>query len=301
MNQTVEQLLKHLRASQPLNRIVTAATRNLLNSCGFKSELIVKHLHRLGSVQCNLPNGHVLLLESDGNDWIPNQLFWKGWAGYEPETLPLFFRLASTARVTLDIGAYIGLFALLAGYANSEGHVYAFEPLLNLYARVKRHVDLNSLRNVHCLNIALADFNGTTEIFHQPGNTCTASLSLEFMQWQPGWRSSVVTVATADQFVQEEKLMHVDLVKIDTESTEPQVLTGMLSTLERDHPNIICEVLPTFGVEKALIDILRPHGYYFYQLTDKGLIWRDSIEGSLEFKNYLFSTISPERISQIWR
>jgi FkbM family methyltransferase len=42
---------------------------------------------------------------------------------------PLFWRLACKARVTLDIGAHVGYYSVLAGMANPAGTVFAFEPL----------------------------------------------------------------------------------------------------------------------------------------------------------------------------
>jgi hypothetical protein len=81
---------------------------------------MIKHLHRFGIVRSRLPHGRTLRLWSRGDDWIANQVHWRGWDGYEPETLPLFFRLAATARVTLDVGAHVGFFTLLAGHANPE-------------------------------------------------------------------------------------------------------------------------------------------------------------------------------------
>jgi hypothetical protein len=59
-------------------------------------EVAIKHLPRTGPVRSRLPNGEVLRLWSRGDDWISNQVFWRGWSGYEPETTPLFFELAVT-------------------------------------------------------------------------------------------------------------------------------------------------------------------------------------------------------------
>ena len=118
--------------------------------------------------------------------------------------------------------------------------------------------------------------------------TFTASLSREFMNWQPAWSSSMVDVTTGDKFVAENDLPRVDLLKIDTESTEPQVLAGMLKTIERDRPQIICEVLPDL-TETRIEELLSPLGYSFYRITDRGLVRQESITGDLIFRNYLFS------------
>jgi FkbM family methyltransferase len=249
-------------------------------------------------VRTKLPNGRTLRLWSQGDDWISTQIFWNGWNAYETETLDLFFRLALTARIVFDIGAHVGLFALIAAHANPEGDVFAFEPNPSTYQRLQYHVWLNQLSNIRCLNSAMGDVNCTAELFHQPGMTSTASLSRDFMDWQKTWSSSSVPVVTGDKFIRDNEIHHVDLVKIDTESTEPQVLKGMMKTLERDRPNIICEVLPSI-TQQSLQKILLPLGYHFYQLTDRGLIWRDTIMGELEFRNYLFSQAGPDAINRV--
>ena len=140
--------LKRLRVSQPFNYLATSAVHWLLASTGLQSELIIKRLRRVGMVRRRLPNGRTLRLWSRADDWVSNQIYWRGWSGYEPETVPLFFRLATHARVTLDVGAYVGFYTLLAAHANPTGQVYAFEPLLSVYERLQWNVMLNGLTNV---------------------------------------------------------------------------------------------------------------------------------------------------------
>ena len=202
--------------------------------------------------------------------------------------------LATQAEVVLDVGAHVGVFSLVAAHANPGARVFAFEPVPPTYQRLQSNVALNQLKNVRCFQSALGDQDGTTEVFHQPGMTFTASLSREFMHWQPSWSSSMVTVITGDKFVEENDLPRVDLMKIDTESTEPQVLAGMLKTIERDRPNIICEVLPDL-TERSIENLMRPLGYSFYRITDNGLVREEKITGDLKFRNYRVSPARDER------
>ncbi len=65
--------------------VATSMTRAALSAVGANSELVVKHLHRVGTVRRILPNGRALVLGSHGDDWISNQVYWRGWAGYETE------------------------------------------------------------------------------------------------------------------------------------------------------------------------------------------------------------------------
>ena len=106
--------------------------------------------------------------------------------------------------------------------------------------------------------------------FDGDANALQSALSYDFMRSAEMICSFPVSVITVDSFVRENAIEGVDLVKIDTESTEPQVLLGMIETIRRDQPAIICEVLKGRASEKLLAQILRPLGYRFYLLTPDG-------------------------------
>lgn len=295
---TIKRYAKRLRNTQPFNRIVTSGVRSVFRLTGLESEFVIRHLHRVGNVECRLPNDRVLRLWSRADDWVSNQIFWRGMYGYEPETVPLFFRLARSSRVTIDIGAYVGFFTLLAAHANPDAEVYAFEPMPEVFDRLRKNISLNRLPKVQSIASAVSDSDGTAEFFHQStGMPTSSSLSLEFMRSANGLTSTTVPITTLDHFVEEKMLDRIDLLKIDTESTEPDVLRGAINTIRRDQPVIFCEVLKGRGSEQPLEEILRPLGYRYYLLTPDGPICRDRIEGHPELLNYLFTTLSPDEVA----
>ena len=296
----LNRLLKALRASQPCNWLTTSLVHAGLNTMGVRSEFLIKHLHRVGSVSSRLPNGRILRLRSRGDDWVSNQVFWRGWSGYEPETAPLLFRIASRAAVTLDVGAHVGFYTLLAAHANPSGRVFAFEPMPAIHARLTRNVRINRLANVTCICSAVGEAEGTAEFYHMDVEIpCSSSLSYEFMAQAGEVSHTTVRVVALDQFAERVGLDRVDLVKIDTESTEPQVLRGMARVLERDHPTLICEVLQGRGSERSLEEILGPLEYRFYLLTPEGPSIRSRIEGHPEWLNYLFTPLGLEDVARL--
>jgi FkbM family methyltransferase len=300
VGEQIREVLKKLRLSQPLNYVATSAVRALLARIGRQPEFVIKHLHRAGKVKRRLPNGRMLRLQSRADDWVSNQIYWRGWNGYEPETVPLFFRLAARACVTSDVGAYIGFYTLLAAHANPAGRVFAFEPLPAAYARLQRNIELNRLANVRCVASAVGETDGVAEFFHMAtALPCSSSLSYEFMRSAGEAQRALVPVLTLDRFVREQGLARVDLVKIDTESTEPEVLRGRAKTLRRDQPMIFCEVLQGRGAEKPLEEILRSLGYRYYLLTSDGPALRDQIEGHPAWLNYLFTTLEPSQVAKL--
>jgi FkbM family methyltransferase len=295
----LKKLLKRGRASQPFNYLATTAVRGLLGAAGLRSEFVIKHLHRLGTVRARLPNGHELLLWSRGDDWVSNQVYWRGWQGYEPETAPLFFRLASRAAVTVDVGAHVGYYTLLAAHANPAGRVFAFEPLPAVFERLRCLVALNRLANVTCNASAVGDADGTADFYHVPeGLPSSSSLSYEFMRPAGPLCRTPVPVLTLDRFLRENGVARLDLVKLDTETTEVQVLRGMTETLRRDRPHLVCEVLARPGVAEPLEALLGPLGYRYYHLTAAGPVPRPRVEGHLVWKNYLFTTLRPDELAR---
>lgn len=280
--------LKALRASAVINSVSTRGLRSLrLRGSAF--EWLVRHLHRVGNVAVPLPNGDVLRLWSNGDDWVSNQVFWRGWAGHEPETTTVFFRLAERSACTIDVGAYVGYYALLAAHASPTARVFALEPLPAIHARLTRHVSLNGVSNVECVMAAAGAREGAARFYHVPqGLPTSSSLSREFMASADKVVATEVPVITIDRLVRDRGIGRVDLAKIDTESTEPDVLEGMRETLGRDRPALVCEVLKGRGAEERLAPILEPYGYRFYLLTPDGPERRSRIEGHPTWLNYLF-------------
>ena len=286
----IKQALRKARVSQPFNFLATFTVRGVLSLLGITPEFVVQHLHRAGVARCVLPNGRVLKLWSRGDDWVCTQIYWKGLSGYEPETVPVFLRLATSARVIFDVGAYVGFYTVLAALANPSVRVYAFEPHTNAYERLLRNVRINHLINVECLRAAVGETEGTSELFCGPGRLPTSSsLSAEFMSPHGALRGMSVRVVSLDAFIRNSGVERVDLLKIDTESIEPRGLLGMLETLRRDRPSIICEVLRGRGAEDRLEDILGGLGYHYYLLTPTGPMPVPRVAGHEAWLNYLFT------------
>jgi hypothetical protein len=103
---------------------------------------------------------------------------------------------------------------------------------------------------------------------------------------QYGIRSETVQVISIDRFLHDRDVTGVDLVKIDTESTEDDVLAGMQDTLRRDRPKVICEVLPR-GPAEALQAILEPLGYQYFLLRPEGPQRRPDLTPDDEWRNFL--------------
>jgi FkbM family methyltransferase len=275
----------------PLNHPVTSAVRAVLPTPARAHPFVARFLPRSGVVEAPLPDGRAFRMWSQGDDDIATTLFWRDWAGHEPETTTAFYQRAVSARTTLDIGAHVGYFALLAGLANPGGRVFAFEPLDRVRERLTRNVELNGLTNVQIRPVALGRGSGTAAFFHVPdGIPSSSSLSGEFMRSiidTDRLVTSDVEVTTVDEFVAQEGLAGtVDLVKIDTEDTEDQVLEGMTKTLAGDRPAIFCEVLKD-GTGQRIEEIVGRFDYELFLLTPDGPRRCERIRPDPRWRNFL--------------
>jgi FkbM family methyltransferase len=294
----LRQIGKRVRGSQPFNYIATSLARAITTTVGWQPEFLPRHLHKVGRVTCTLPNGRSFSLWSRGDDWVSNRVFWYGWKGYEPETVGVFAALAANASCTIDIGAYVGFFALVAAQSNPSAMVHAFEPMPPIFARLQNNIRMNGFANVAAHEMAVGDASGAADFYFATETELptSSSLSPTFTPDASDLTSRSVRVVRLDDFVREESIGRVDLMKIDTETTELSVLRGATEMLQRDHPHIVCEVLHDRADKTAMSALLKSFGYAFYLLTPDGPQRQNEIAGHPEFLNYLFTTMTPDEL-----
>jgi FkbM family methyltransferase len=254
---------------------------------GGPSDIVVRHLLRSGHVEDLLPNGRRLRLWSEADDWVSNQVFWRGWRSYEPDTASLFFGLAERATTVVDIGAYVGYYTLLAAHANPDATVMAFEPHPKVFQRLKNHVALNQVSGVRARQLAVGNESGQTRFFTDPERLPTSSgLSERFFR-ETAHVPISVRVERLDDLLDSEGVGSVGLMKIDTESTEPDVIDGARRSIERDRPFIVCEVLSE-AAAAALDDRRKDLGYRSYALSETGPVAEERIRPDPVRLNHLF-------------
>jgi FkbM family methyltransferase len=279
---------------------VNAAARALLSAPGLAKVLSPDQIVRVpvvGKVPVELPGGRQFLMQTDGDDAIASMMYWrKRLVAYEPDTTELFLQLLGAARTFFDIGANTGLYALAAGSENPQRQVYAFEPFPAIYAYLARNIAINKLHNVQAHPVALGDMTGTTPFYIPSASAVFPFSASTAAGLSPQVEEIRVAVTTLDLFVAEHQVEHVDLIKVDTETTEPQVLRGAQATLQKHRPVIICEVLP-FGKEPQLHAVLSPLEYRYFWVKDGQLLPRETIVGdpTLANMNYLF--VPQERVT----
>lgn len=153
-------------------------------------------------------------------------LLWKS-----PEMGLLKF-LADRGKVSLDVGANLGLFTYFL--ARTSRHVYAFEPNPFPLRALRAVADAN----VTVLPIAVSDRSGEAE--------------LVVPRTAKGWSNNGASLAKAGdtaagrvrvpcRAIDDLDYQNVGFIKIDIEGHELAALKGAARTLERERPNLFIE------------------------------------------------------------
>ncbi len=296
---SVKKMGRLVRDFPPANNLITSVVRPALRALPPNvRESVMAHLPRVGKAQARLPNGRTLQMSCPQTECILNGLFYKGWTADEAEVLPLWFALAQNSRVVVDVGAHVGHFSLVAGLANPEARIFGFEPLPRVAALLRSNVQLNRLSNAEIRQCALGRAPGKLP-FYAPsdGIPSSSSLSREFMlSGGHTLTETVIEVSTLDT-----EPIPTDgpvIIKIDTESTEPDVIAGGKRFIRDAQPLMIIEVLDGRDTGDRLARELADAGYAYtpYLLTGAGPARRDRLVGDPEWRNYL---LVPTDISKI--
>lgn len=271
--------------NRPVTRVVKLATPFLPKS---SATWLQDHFPRVGRTTAAIPGGGELIIQSDEPEFFVNRIYYGDWTAGEPD-ITLWHRLAKRADLILDIGAHIGHYALVAAAANPSARVLAFEPLPRIARALRGNVSAMALKNITVSEIALSNTSGTATFFAIPdGMPSSSSLSKTFMEH--GDHSLVETPVKTDT-IDALKLGagHVTLVKIDTETTEDDVIRGGRQFFVENKPIIFIEVLDTMQsdqrIDRAILDT--GVGYVPYLLTASGPVRKDRIVADESFRNYL--------------
>jgi FkbM family methyltransferase len=233
-----------------------------------------------------------LTIRTPRRTYVNRLLADSGLAGYDPDTLACFLAAIDgrgTAPV-FDVGANIGIFSWLAA-ALTPATVVAFEPTPDLNAQMRAICTANGLA-VTVEEVALGAVPGIALLYLSEKTDSSNSLRAGFRR---SHQTVSVTVETIDGYVSRTGTVPA-VLKVDTESTEPDVLRGAATVLATSRPWIICEVLAG-RTEVDLTAILAPLGYSWYRIDGAGPLERRTvIEGdpSYAHMNWLFAPEEPE-------
>lgn len=139
---------------------------------------------------------------------------------YTPHYLPI-----EENDIVVDIGANIGVFTVYAA-SKTRNTVYAIEPYPHNFDAMSQNVEINQLRNVVPLRLAISDTNGT-EMFLASGQSQHHRLQkITFkMLYQESENAQYIEVPsmTLQDFMDRHQLGQIDFLKLDCEGSEESI------------------------------------------------------------------------------
>lgn len=142
---------------------------------------------------------------------------------FDAEERAFLAGVAHDGFVFLDVGANIGAYTVfVAGLGLNGARLVAIEPLPELFARLTYNISLNG-QPVKAIACALSDKDGEMALFVHQGNQGQSSLKV--VGWEHGHGETLtVPTMTLARLLKEERLDHVDAVKLDAEGSEDLIL-----------------------------------------------------------------------------
>lgn len=164
--------------------------------------------------------------------------------GYSDRELAAFLdRCIQPGMTFFDVGSHFGQFTLMAAKrAGAAGRAYAFEATRETYQQLTTNVALNGFKNVTATHAAIFDKPGELEM-----NVCVTGAGEFNSLTTPSGKvgetvREKVKAITLDDFIREQKIGRVDVMKLDVEGAELGVLRGARAFLGApDAPPVFCE------------------------------------------------------------
>lgn len=221
---------------------------------------------------------------------VAKELYWGRGRRPRPAdqlALDVFAAFVDEARLVIDVGAYTGLFSLLAARRSQTAEVHGYE-VVPLVARAARgNVAANGLEQRVTIHGAAIGADGDSVVV---GDGAGGSAWPDFYSTRMSFSGGTkVQVRSLDAVVRELGVPPPAVVKIDVEGTEDVVLRHARSFLTSHRPDILCEVLPG-GNAPTVQAVLEPHGYRYLRVEDGVLRPHAELMPREHYRDWLFTT-----------
>lgn len=180
---------------------------------------------------------------------------------YERDVVSVLKTIVQPGFTALDVGANIGCHTfLLATLAGPTGHVTAFEPTGWAFRKLQRNAALNPhLQNITLKKLALSD-----RIAMRSPVRFKSSWPVTGGTEPPP--EELTDFSTVDEYVHQNNIERIDLIKLDVDGYEFRVLTGAQQTLRDRQPYLVMELEPKAlsrnnATAAGLVGLILRHGY----------------------------------------
>lgn len=211
--------------------------------------------------------------ELDLSDFIQCAVFWNN----IDRPLLKLFSLCKQGFTILDVGANIGHVALnMAQKVGKNGKVFTFEPEPRNFRSLQKNIALNpwATDRIVAVNEGMGSSPGVFTMYLVNKLNRGGNRILLNQNGQEHTEKVEIRVAVIDQFIREQKITRVDLLKIDVEGFEYEVLKGAEETLKAYKPTLFVELsennLKQNGASSKMVIELLENLNYTIEEAEKG-------------------------------
>jgi FkbM family methyltransferase len=258
----IKPLVARLVLHPLVNPIVLALAKRILPAASLHRLPVAKE-----HVELQTSDGHILRLAEPAADQFAKDIFWgrgRPTSRADDLTFTLVEVLAKEASTFLDVGAYSGIYAMLAAHANPNLRAFTYEILPENQRLIERNISANQLSGQ--ITAMLKGLSNTEESILMPSNTGSISHPSSLSIGSRFASGVEVPLTTLDA----EGHVGPMVIKIDVEGFEWNVFQGGVETIRSQRPDIICEFLPMATEHRHVQELLQPLGYRFFLTLDEG-------------------------------
>ena len=204
---------------------------------------------------------------------IANHIFYSGIFGnFEGETLRLWYEISKEVKgLVLDIGAFSGIFSLVAASANKQSSIIAFEPHPANFDRLCKNIQINEFSNITLENLALSNKTGKVVFYNyfvgEKDNSGFTLINHDYIDPESS-TINCATISFKEYLESNNKEQILSLVKLDIERAELIVLRDGIERLQKDQTIIFCEILDRESIF-PIQSLFNKIDYVFINVEDK--------------------------------
>lgn len=169
-------------------------------------------------------------------------------------------------KPVFDIGANYGDYTYLLEKIVPANKIYAFEPIPDLYKRLKKVFPKSNI-----FDFALSNYEGiaTFKIPYVNNKMLKSRGTLQLQIKEKNETSKTiidVNTITLDKFLENHKLDAIGFIKIDVEGNELNVIKGGVNTIKKYKPTLMIEIEQRHHQEKIthILDMITDLNYSCY-------------------------------------
>jgi len=176
---------------------------------------------------------------------------------YKREDLwPNFFNLlrkfvtGKNNLVFVDIGAHVGLISVFVRSINHNATIYAFEPSPLQRSCLEKSVNVNNL-DIKVIPLAVSDSKGEVDMYV----SLIGDERYDSIFPREKTKKIKVESTTFDQWVKNNNLDRLDILKIDVEGAEEKVIQGSMDSIKLFKPIIFLETAKDSNTYNTLLSL----------------------------------------------